>query len=587
MKNNSSKKVSIHKPFLFFITLLLSLHLFSQATSESSLFPPKNHPRGYFTYPIDARISLSGNFGELRTNHYHMGLDMRSDQAENRRVLAAADGYIARISVASGGFGRAIYINHPNGLTTVYGHLNDYYPALEKYLKDQQYLKESWAISLDLTPDQFPVKKGQFIAFSGNTGGSAGPHLHFEIRNTQNDKVLNPLLFNFPIGDNSPPTIARLYMFDRCFSTYSQSPKHLPIKKVGANYTTTQNVVTVNTDKVSFGITANDRQTGSNFNNGIFESVIYFNELPLTGFQMDSIDYSETRYLNAHIDYKTRAGGGPYIQHLSRLPGYADGFYTEFNGNGVIELEDDKIHDVKIVVKDAHGNSTSLDFKIKKGLITETGGDDSDGFYQSREFHPGYVNVFENEELHVYLPPTTLYDSVAFDPFQKKSTSVDSYSNIHSVLSGFIPAHNAFTIKIKPAKDIPDSLMGKVLMKRSWNGRTEVSAAKKEGDWYVSSFRTFGDFELIVDDEPPVIGGFANGANLSQSRSIVFTPRDNNGIRSFRAEVDGKWLRFTNDKGRNFIYIFDEMVPGGKHTMKVRVEDLAGNVAERVMEFTR
>lgn len=587
MKNNSSKKVSIHKPFLFFITLLISLHLFSQATKEPSLFPPKNHPRGYFTYPIDARISLSGNFGELRTNHYHMGLDMRSDQAENRRVLAAADGYIARISVASGGFGRAIYINHPNGLTTVYGHLNDYYPALEKYLKDQQYQKESWAISLDLTPDQFPVKKGQFIAFSGNTGGSAGPHLHFEIRNTQNDKVLNPLLFNFPIGDNSPPTIARLYMFDRCFSTYSQSPKHLPIKKVGANYTTTQNVVTVNTDKVSFGITANDRQTGSNFNNGIFESVIYFNELPLTGFQMDSIDYNETRYLNAHIDYKTRAGGGPYIQHLSRLPGYADGFYTEFNGNGVIELEDDKIHEVKIVVKDAHGNSTSLDFKIKKGLITETGGDDSDVFYQSREFHPGYVNVFENEELHVYLPPTTLYDSVAFDPFQKKSTSADSYSNIHSVLSGLIPAHNAFTIKIKPVKYIPDSLMGKVLMKRSWNGRTEVSAAKKEGDWYVSSFRTFGDFELIVDDEPPVIGGFANGANLSQSRSIVFTPRDNNGIRSFRAEVDGKWLRFTNDKGRNFIYIFDEMVPRGKHTMKVRVEDLAGNVAERVIEFTR
>ena len=587
MKNNSSKKVTIHKPFLFFITLLLSLNLFSQAEKEPALFPPKNHPRGYFTYPIDARISLSGNFGELRTNHYHMGLDMRSDQAENRRVKAAADGYIARVSVASGGFGRAIYINHPNGLTTVYGHLNDFYPDLEKYLKEQQYAQESWAISLDLSPEQFPVKKGQFIAFSGNTGGSAGPHLHFEIRNTDNDKVLNPLLFNLPIGDNSPPTIARLYMYDRCVSTYSQSPKHLPIKAVGTNYTTTQNVVTVNTDKISFGISANDKQTGSNFSNGIFESVIYLNGLPLTGFQMDSIDYTETRYLNAHIDYKTRAGGGPYIQHLSRLPGYPIGFYTEFNGDGVIELEDDKVHDVKIVVKDANGNKTSLNFKIKKGLITETGGNNSDSFYEMREFHPGYVNVFENEEFHVYLSPETLYDSVAFNPVQKKSTAADSYSDIHSVLSGLIPAHNAFKVKIKPNRDIPDSLQGKVLMKRHWNGRTEVSPAKKEGDWYVSSFRAFGDFELIVDNEPPVIGGFSNGANLSQSRSIVFTPRDNNGIRSFRAEVNGQWLRFTNDKGRSFIYTFDEMVPKGKHTMKVRVEDLAGNIAERVIEFTR
>lgn len=577
----------MHKPFLFFITLLLSVNLFSQATKEPSLFPEKNHPKGYFTYPIDARISLSGNFGELRTNHYHMGLDMRSDQAENRRVKAAAGGYIARISVASGGFGRAIYINHPNGLTTVYGHLNNFYPELEKYLKEQQYQKESWAISLELSPDQFPVKKGQFIAFSGNTGGSGGPHLHFEIRNTDNDKVLNPLLFNLPIGDNSPPTISRLYMFDRCFSTYSQSPTHLPIKKVGANYTTIQNVVTVNTDKVSFGISANDRQSGSNFNNGIFESVIYFNGLPLTGFQMDSIDYNESRYLNAHIDYKTRAGGGLYIQHLSRLPGYPVGFYTEFNGDGVIELDDDKVHDVKIVVKDAHGNSTSLDFKIKKGLITETGGDGSDSFYETREFHPGYVNVFENEELHVFLSPETLYDSVAFEYVQKASKAADSYSNIHSVLSGLIPAHNAFTVKIKPTKYIADSLEGKVLMKRSWKGKTEVAPAKKEGDWYVSSFRTFGDFELIVDNEPPVIGGFSNGANLSKNRSIVFTPRDNNGIRSFRAEVDGKWLRFTNDKGRNFIYTFDEMVPKGKHTMKLRVEDLVGNVAERVINFTR
>ncbi len=588
MKNNSSKKTSMHKPFLFFITLMLTAHVFSQAPKETSFFPSKNYPKGYFTYPIDARVSLSGNFGELRTNHYHMGLDMRSDQAENRPVKAAADGYIARVSVASGGFGRAIYINHPNDLTTVYGHLNDFYPELENYLKEQQYKQQSWSTSIDLSPNQFPVKKGKFIAYSGNTGGSGGPHLHFEIRDTKTDKVLNPLLFDLPIADNIPPTIARLAMYDRCFSTYSQSPKNIPIKKVGANYSAIQNVVTVNTDKVSFGITASDKQAGSGFSNGIYESIIYLNGVPLTGFQLDSIDYNETRYLNAHIDYKTRAEGGPYIQHLSRLPGYPEGFYKDFNGDGVIELEDDKVHDVKIVVKDANGNSTALDFKIKKGLITETGEKDrSASFYETREFHPGFVNVFENEQLHLFLSPAALYDSVSFNYVQRLSTSADAYSNVYSVFSGLIPVHDAFTIKIKPTKNIPDSLTGRMLIKRTWKGKTDVAPAKKEGDWYSSSFRTFGDFELIADNNPPIIGGVANGANLSQSKSIVFTPKDDNGIRSFRAEVDGKWLRFTNDKGRNFIYLFDGMVPRGKHTMKITVEDLAGNVAERVIDFTR
>ena len=171
----------------------------------------------------------------------------------------------------------------------------------------------------------FPLNKGQFIAYSGNTGGSEGPHCHFEIRDTKTDKVLNPLLFGFPIPDNVPPTILRLAMYDRCISTYSQSPKLFGLKKINGNYTTTQPVITVNTDKVSFGISANDKVTGASNPNGIYEAVLYLDEKAVVGFQIDSITYDETRYVNAHIDYKTRAAGGPFIEHLSRLPGYPAG----------------------------------------------------------------------------------------------------------------------------------------------------------------------------------------------------------------------------------------------------------------------
>ena len=583
MFRNNFLRIPMHKPFLFFGFLLCVFFVSAQ------VFAPKNYPAGYFIYPVDARIGLAANFGELRSNHYHMGLDCRTNQVENRKVSAAADGYIARISVAPFGFGRAIYINHPNGLTTLYGHLNNFYPELENYLKEQQYNLESWQVNLEFPSDLFPVKKGQFIAFSGNTGGSQGPHVHFEIRDTKTDKVLNPLLFKLPIPDNVPPTLVHLYMFDRCKSTYSQSPKLLAIKKEGGKYTTTQSLISVHTDKISFGITANDKQTGSNNPNGIYEGIIYLDGLPLSGFQLDSISYDDTRYLNAHIDYKTRAAGGPYIQHLSRLPGYPQGVYKDVNGDGVIELNDDKVHEIKIVIKDANNNTSVLGFKIKKGLIVEKGfAGDSSNYFQQKEFHPGFVNIFDNENIQVTLPPSILYDSVSFNYTKKNAISPDAFSEVHSVLSGLVPAQSAFTIKIKPNKIIADTVEDKILMKRTWKGKSEMMKAEKENGWYVAKFRAFGDFELVLDDKSPVIGGLADNSNLSKSRSIIFRPTDNSDeIKSFQAMLDGKWLRFTNDKGRSFIYIFDEKCPPGKHELKIIVEDLAGNIAEKILHFTR
>jgi hypothetical protein len=576
------KNYTIHKPFLFFLFTIFYL------VAHAQFFPPKNYPKDYFIYPVNARISLAANFGELRANHYHMGLDCRTDQVINRPVKAAAAGYIARVTIAPFGFGQAIYINHPNGLTTVYGHLHNFFPALEKYVKEQQYNQESWNVDLKIPPALFPVKQGQFIANSGNTGGSQGPHCHFEIRDTKTDKVLNPLLFNLPIPDNVPPTIVRLYMYDRCKSTYSQTPQHLPIKKINDNYTTTESVIPIHTDKISFGISANDKQSGSNNPNGIYEAIIYLDEQPLSAFQLDSITYDESRYVNANIDYKTRAAGGPYIQHLSRLAGYPQGVYKDIHGDGVIELKDTNIHQVKIVVKDARNNTSVLQFKIKKGVIVENGKPDNID-YQQKEFQAGFVNVFENENVQVYLPATTLYDSIAFSHSEKKSSAQQGYSAVHSILSGLVPAQNYFTVRIKADKNIPDNLTAKILMKRSWKGKSDVVKATRNSDWYSAKFNVFGNFELIADDEPPVINAnFHDNAVLLHSKEIVITPKDNNDdIKNFRAELDGKWLRFTNDKGRAFIYVFDEKCAAGKHELKITAEDAAGNKTERILHFTR
>ena len=168
-------------------TLLYFSMLFNSVTAQ--VFPEKNYPQHYFQWPVIAKHALAANFGELRPNHYHMGLDCKTDQKENVTVVAAADGYITKVKIEPYGFGRCIYINHPNGFTTLYAHLNDFYPALEKYITEQQYKLQSWKVFIDIPADLFTVKKGQFIAYSGNTGGSQGPHTHFEIRNTETETL--------------------------------------------------------------------------------------------------------------------------------------------------------------------------------------------------------------------------------------------------------------------------------------------------------------------------------------------------------------------------------------------------------------
>jgi hypothetical protein len=203
---------------------------------SNNSFSQHKYPQGYFRNPVGIPMQLSANFGELRPNHWHMGLDIRTMAKENMPIYAAAEGYIAHIGIRGSSFGRFIVINHPNGLSTLYAHLNDFYPALERYVRSQQAAQESWAVELDFTPTQFPVHKGTFIAYSGNTGGSQGPHLHFEIFDTKTTKRFNPLLFGFSLVDEIPPVIYRLAIYDRSKSVFEQTPKIFTLKNTDRGY---------------------------------------------------------------------------------------------------------------------------------------------------------------------------------------------------------------------------------------------------------------------------------------------------------------------------------------------------------------
>ncbi|MET0298398.1 MAG: M23 family metallopeptidase [Flavitalea sp.] len=564
---------------------LLSAILFVHTVSHAQRPPVTEYPQGYFKNPLNVPIQLSGNFGELRPNHYHMGLDLKTLARENLPVHAAADGYISRIKIEPAGFGRAIYITHPNGYTTLYAHLNDFNPQIEAWVRAQQYKQQTWNLLLELTPDLFPVKQGQFIAYSGNTGGSQAPHVHFEIRKTETDVNLNPMLFGFDIPDNTKPSILRLGIYDRNKSVYEQSPRIIPVKAAGAgNYQTTPALITVASQRVSFAVTSFDTQSGSSNLNGNFQGTIFLDEKPVIDYRMDNISYNDTRYLNAHIDYRLKSSGGAYLQHLSELPGYVNSIYNQVSGDGIIDLSDGEEHTIRIEITDAAKNISVLKTKVKysgaaqspETVLSGPGG---------KMFFPIMLDGFESEECEFFIGEKCLYDRVNIR-YSKAAALPGAVSATHNIGTATIPLQEAFLIRIKPSRALNELEQSRTIMA----GRSGVMKVEWKDGFAAASFRDFGSFRLVVDTEAPEVVpiGFVDGSNLSKASRIAFTIRDNFGkFKNVRPELDGQWLRFTNDKGRTFIYNFDEKCPRGEHELKIYAEDEAGNSTVRSFKFTR
>lgn len=564
--------------------LALKISLFFSVCLEAQ---PPSYPQRYFRNPLALPMELVANFGELRPNHWHMGLDIRTNQKENQPVYAAAGGYIAFIGIRPQSFGRFIIINHPNGLSTLYAHLNDFYPLLEKFVTDQQYKKESWTVELDITPEKFPVTKGQFIAYSGNTGGSQGPHLHFEIFETKTGKRLNPLLFDFPVKDNVPPSLVKLAVYDRRYSVFEQTPKFYPLKNTDSGYIISKlPVLKTGLNKISFAIQTFDRLSGSQNPNGVYTAALYMDEQLLTAFILDSIDYDETQTMNAHIDYSYRYDGGPYLQHLSVLPGNKGSMYKASAGNGVVMLSDSMQHAVRIEVRDANNNISALQFFLQYDDSLATA-DPSPP--QAQLFVPGRANTLERPDFQIYLPEGCLYDTV--QSFYNRGISAAPYSvsALHQVKDASVPVHNELTVRIKPDKVIQEAWMDKLVIHRSYRGSSSIRKAQMKDGWLEASFGDFGNFQAFADVVPPLINDLGKGdtIDLSPQSRIVFTPTDNFAVKSFRAELDSQWIRFTNDKSRNWIYVFDERCPYGMHHLKVRAEDIAGNVTVKEWWFKK
>ncbi len=551
----------------------------------------KNYPKNYFRNPLDIPIMLAGNFGECRSGHFHSGIDIKTQGKENLIVRAAAEGYVSRIKTEKGGFGHAIYITHPNGFVTLYAHLNNFAPEIQQYLRTEQYKNEKWNLDISLTKEQFPVKKGQQIAFSGNTGASSAPHLHFEIRDAKTEHPLNPQLFGFEIIDNLSPTIRELVIYngnvyDRSLVSYDLIKKdgiYIPAKSSLKSYSISGDTIEVPEGQIGFGVNADDYMNGSTNTITFQRAELYVNELKESEVFLDDIGYDVSRYIHAYTDYYAHEAFGKWIQCLFRIPGNKiPGLFAYTNKlNG--KILSDSVKKITITLTDNNDNKSTVSLYIKPKQIPTPLilNQDCQQFYWSKS------NTYLDPDLTFTLEEGLLYDDICF----RKSTVLapDMLSNKFVLHTPNIPIHKYFDLKLKARTSIAEALSSKVVMYYSDGKSNDAKAAESIGNnWYKSATRKFGTYWLSIDTTgPEITSTYKNNCNLSTHKSLNINAKDAiTSIAKYKGTIDGKWVCF-EQRGNKFFYEFDKYCGTGKHELVFWAADENGNESKYTLTFIR
>ncbi len=541
-----------------------------------------------FGSPLGIPIYLSGTFGEPRGNHFHAGMDIRTESREGLPIYSVHDGFISRIKISGRGYGKAIYVQHHNGYTSVYGHLSGFPPKLDSLIKAYHYQRENFEIDEVLLPNVYPVKKGELIAFSGNTGGSAGPHLHFELRNTSTEYAYNPQLYGFPVQDNVPPNIHSLSVYARDLNLVS--PQTYPVKKVGNTHKLTKDTLYFNTDTIAFGLHTTDKMQNSNNTNGIYSLQICLDDSVCYRFRMDSISFAETRYVQCHVDHCEKIESGSSVYRIHRLPGNDFTFLYDVQQNdGYVVLRDSVFTKIELSSTDFQGNTSTLVFYVSRGkkeVFKMQPMNFDTIFYHDRP------NTFHGAGMRAHFPAGTFYNKVLFyykvDSIQL--SSLRSFGPLHRLHKDVEPVHNNFGLSLF-VNEVPRHLWDKsVVVRIDRKGRIKAYDTTHDGQaWFTANPREFGNFTLAIDTVKPSIRpqNFTNGSVMTGKKELRIIATDNlSGIASYKATIDGQWILLDYDaKNSLFVYTFDHRCPPGEHKFEMVVTDDVGNTATYTCTF--
>ncbi len=547
------------------LVFLLTLCTFTNAQN--------NYPQDYFSDPLDITLILAGTFAELRSNHFHSGLDIKTQQRVGLNVYGAAEGYVSRIKVSHFGYGKALYITHPNGYTTVYAHLQKFAPEIETYVKKFQYEKESYEIELFPNAEELIIKKNDIVAYSGNTGGSGGPHLHFEIRDKL-ERPINPMLFGIDIKDTTKPVISSVYAYpsgDSAYVNKSREKQKLRLIPIENGDYTIEHIEAFGT--IGFGVETIDRQDLASNKNGVSNIQSFFNGTQNFEIDFSRFSFDETKHLNRLIDFEHFKTKKQRIQKLYVEANNPLSLYNNLDNDGYITVEDSTYSVYKIRIKDYKNNDAWVTIPIK-GLKT------NDIKPKENKTTPYYIYTNQATSLKegnvaVDFFQDTFYDDFYLD-FEVNNDTLKLHENT-------VPTVKYFTINYDIG-NYNDTDKSKLYIAKllGYYKYPAYSKSKRKGNTLSTRTRDLGTYALALDTIAPTIKpiNFQDGNWLSKFRYLKVKIDDKpTGISNYRATVNGKWILMEYDyKTKTLIHDFnDGIITETKNNLKIIVTDNVGN----------
>lgn len=544
----------------------------------TSIFGQIPYKETNFRAPLNIPLVLAGNFAELRSNHFHTGLDIKTNHKEGYRIYAIDSGYVSRINISHWGYGKAIYVTHPNGYTSVYAHLKSFPKKIEKFLRKKQFEAEKETIDIQLSPMDLPVKKGEIIALSGNSGSSSAPHLHFEIRETLSEFPVNPLLFGFDIKDNIKPSIFNIKVYP-INGSINKSFNEKVYATTGSNgkYQLKDNPTILVNGEIGFGVHTIDRLNAASNKCGIYTIQLEVDNRIVYKQEMKKLNFSTNRYINAHKDYYEYRKRKRSFHKSFKADNNELKIYSDLNSNnGIIKFLTDTSHNLKYTIKDTYGNTSTLEFKIKstsKEVIKPIKKTNAKALSEYKVEKEGFKVIMEEKSLYEntnikYKTDKTLYSS----------------ASLHKFGNGEVPLQKYFVMKIKTQGISQGKEKKAVIVKISDDKRRASSkgGTYKDG-WVETKVRDFGNYTVKIDSVAPIVTpiNITKNKTITAQKNIQFKISDNlSGIKVYKVYID-KQFKLTNyiPKKRTLTLHFNQYnkIEKGKHNLRVIVIDERGN----------